>query len=201
MVAPSQAGLDFQEHQAGHQVEVNEAAEDKMAAVRSRQAELLADPSQRDGDLYLGVIGESFVREVDIGEDPAEMILWIWQLRSLMSMSWEDLHSIPVAERISDFERARLFLLDMVIRQANLDTGVQMDAMDASARDANTRARLLGEMDASDLASFAKATGISDRAKALELAHIEGRLAETTDPEERERLERKRASARRRRTG
>jgi len=200
MVAPSQAGLDFIERQAEHLATVDGMAEDRQDGIRARIADLLAHPEERDGDLYAGRIGESFVRELDAGEDPAELIEWWYRLRDLLSLSWEDLHSIPAAQRTTDWRVAQEVILSLAIEQAVIESGLILDVLLLTARDAPARDRALEAMSPKEVAGLARATGVADRSKAMQLATLDGQIAETTDPEERERLERKRASLRRRQT-
>jgi hypothetical protein len=197
----SEAAAAVVEVQAAHLAAVDTLVDDASPAFSARFRELLDNPELRATGIVAGLVGSIRNRHVDAGEDPAEEDAWWMRLRELLALSWVDLHLVTPAERTQDWQMVENMMLVWCFRQAQIDSGLVIDALTETWEASAERARVFAELPMAEARKLGRAAGFANRSKALRLAALEGQLSETTDEAERKKIQSRIAALKRRRVG
>lgn len=197
----SEAAAAVVEVQAAHLAAVDTMVDDATPAFSARLRELLDNPEQRSTGIIAGMVGSIRNRHVDAVEDPVEEDAWWMRLRELLALSWSDLHLVTPAERTQDWQLVENMVLVWCFRQAQIDSGLVVDALTETWEASAGRARAFAALPKAEAMKLGRAAGFANRSKALRLAALEGTLSETTDEAERKKLQSRIAALKRRRVG
>lgn len=116
-----------------YQIDLEDSAVDKMPQVQARTRELLDNPKERNK----GIIGQFLTDEIEqsVSEgDREEFAVEYWgQIADFLALSWEELNSIPIAERGDKFFTARDMMVAVVSQQARIESSLMVSSLVSGA--------------------------------------------------------------------
>jgi hypothetical protein len=136
---------------AAKELELRKVALSKMPEIRSRLLDLMNNPALRDPDIVNDYLEAGYLEDVEAaGADDLSAAYWA-QVGELAQMSWDDLLKGADGNQSGIIEDAKNIIFSAAQVQAQMESGVPIDAIREGVEGFEMRQAALAGMSADDI--------------------------------------------------